>query len=1349
MRSSSWCLWILVAFLSAPSPPGECRYVSIHDLSQQENCYKKGVEQPEPAPRIMYVNGRAHNIVVETSQRPTQRLVTHMFHILVTELLGYRDVVIRSTSSIDPESSLQRLTGCADLNDCNVSSDHVPETMINLELWMGPSFDIKPWLRTDRITDIGPLGPLGRYGWYVSKQTAQEFWNKYNMVLDHWRSYRSANMTSQLDLLQDEKLQDHLTRGGYLCNFTSCRSGVYRSPLCDPLRDGRGVPCATLIADFPESTYALLKHQIETLKLRVNVVWIGKHLDSYVNKLLERKQPVIFFNWRPSSLTFSNHDLTRIAFPHCEDRVLQGNLDTSNCLFEVNNMERATWSKLKDTAPDVYQLVEKMTFTQQEYEKLLKFYQSKRPQQKSFHQIACHFLLDNEVLLHQFSVRVADKPMLHIGGIFPMSGIYNRVGGVLTAARMAMDSINRNENILKDFKLVILEEDGQCAQDVVMKRYINYVTNSTYKSLIGILGPACTETLEPIVGVAQHYNTPIISYSAEGALFSKREKYPYFFRTIPENHIYRFVYLKMLQALQWRRLAALTEDGHKYSEYLNLLHDDMQKLGLNFVTNRKFPHDHGTHNGTHRSQDMSQYLADLKSRNARIIIGGFDEDAARAIMCEAYRQGMTGRDGYQWFLPTWLSQQEQRHREWYNTEYYNQHFNESVNCTVGEMKVAIDGYMSLHPKAYADDNATMQDNKTVAFWKETYKQIATGQGREDSDYGGYAYDAVWVFALAVDALFKKNHSYTSSIHEDATFKELIRLINATDFHGVTGHVRFYRSSRLTDVIIRQWVNGSQHHVGTYSPGVGDEGDRLALGPSESLSAIHWPAGRNQGDGGEDPVLCPLEGLRRLLNTSCDLAIVVANVIGLSLFALLMIGGCVVFKRRYEEKVKQTEARMRELGLLTSNHLPSLDGWEMPRDHIVINRKLGEGAFGTVYGGEALVTDQCWQAVAVKTLKVGAIIEEKLDFLSEAEMMKRFDHKNIVRLLGVCTTGEPVYTVMEFMLYGDLKTYLLARRHLVKENERHKSEEVSDRCLTAMALDVARGLSYLADLKYVHRDLACRNCLVNAGRTVKIGDFGMCRPMYDSDYYRFNKRGMLPVRWMAPESLNDGIFTTMSDVWSYGVLLYEIITFASFPYQGLSNNQVLEYVKGYKTLPVPNGCKPELEALLLRCWARSPSQRPTACEIVEILANDSKLISPCLDQPPASVQVEGTDSLELTAIGDRGRLHSISSLARRVESVERSAAVVVGQQPQQPGSPVPPPRNQYVTLRQLSRTSRLEAVGCNMTPLPAYLIHPELRPSVGNHQQTHEPPKTISPLLGSLRKTPRFLYSSRLATTTLT
>ena len=128
-------------------------------------------------------------------------------------------------------------------------------------------------------------------------------------------------------------------------------------------------------------------------------------------------------------------------------------------------------------------------------------------------------------------------------------------------------------------------------------------------------------------------------------------------------------------------------------------------------------------------------------------------------------------------------------------------------------------------------------------------------------------------------------------------------------------------------------------------------------------------------------------------------------------------------------------------------------------------------------------------------------------------------------------------------------------------------------------------------RYVHRDVACRNCLVNASRTIKLADFGMTRPMFESDYYRFSRRygylinsiihfhwiyrGMLPVRWMSPESLADGIFTPMSDIWSYGVLLYEIITFGSFPFQGLSNNQVLENVKNGQTLTQPIGIKPQL------------------------------------------------------------------------------------------------------------------------------------------------------------------------------
>lgn len=185
-------------------------------------------------------------------------------------------------------------------------------------------------------------------------------------------------------------------------------------------------------------------------------------------------------------------------------------------------------------------------------------------------------------------------------------------------------------------------------------------------------------------------------------------------------------------------------------------------------------------------------------------------------------------------------------------------------------------------------------------------------------------------------------------------------------------------------------------------------------------------------------------------------------------------------------------------------LMSLDEWELPREKVVINRTIGEGAFGTVFGGECQFGENSpWLAVAVKTLKVGSTVEEKLDFLGEAEMMKRFTHVNVVQLLGLCTHQEPIYMVMEFMLYGeyrgdvhslsafralywvvlkkdawrhallysagDLKTYLLARRHLVSDKTVHSEEdEISSRRLTSMALDVCRALAYLTENRYVHR-----------------------------------------------------------------------------------------------------------------------------------------------------------------------------------------------------------------------------------------------------------------------------------------
>ncbi|XP_069957661.1 insulin-like peptide receptor [Cherax quadricarinatus] len=146
--------------------------------------------------------------------------------------------------------------------------------------------------------------------------------------------------------------------------------------------------------------------------------------------------------------------------------------------------------------------------------------------------------------------------------------------------------------------------------------------------------------------------------------------------------------------------------------------------------------------------------------------------------------------------------------------------------------------------------------------------------------------------------------------------------------------------------------------------------------------------------------------------------------------------------------------------------------------------------------------------------------------------------------------------------------------------------------------------------------------------------------------------MLPVRWMAPESLTDGVFTTMSDIWSYGVLLYEIVTFGAFPFQGMTNDQVLEHVKAGHTIAIPRGVKPQLDVLLKTCWNRNPMRRPQVLQIIEHLINYPRLISPCLDGPQSSVQIEDTVSLEMR-IPDKTRKLSLS-INNRLQNVASSS-----------------------------------------------------------------------------------------------
>uniref|UniRef100_A0A8D8PNT9 Insulin-like receptor n=2 Tax=Cacopsylla melanoneura TaxID=428564 RepID=A0A8D8PNT9_9HEMI len=271
-----------------------------------------------------------------------------------------------------------------------------------------------------------------------------------------------------------------------------------------------------------------------------------------------------------------------------------------------------------------------------------------------------------------------------------------------------------------------------------------------------------------------------------------------------------------------------------------------------------------------------------------------------------------------------------------------------------------------------------------------------------------------------------------------------------------------------------------------------------------------------------------------------------------------------------------------------------DSWEVIRSHVTIEKFLGGGSFGDVYQGFIKdVGSQAQRPCAIKMVKQAATKEDKTEFLNEANIMKAFDANHVVKLLGVVSVGEPTMILMELMPRGSLLNYL--------DSCRLKSKSPTQERILQMSAEIADGMAYLADKKYVHRDLAARNCMVADDLTVKVGDFGLTRHIYEKDYYRIGPNGPNPIRWMAPESLRHGVFTSSSDVWSYGVLLWEMATGGMTPYFAkFRNDEVLNFVEEGGTLDRPDNCPDWLYSLMHRCWAFNPEDRPTFMEILAYL-----------------------------------------------------------------------------------------------------------------------------------------------------
>jgi len=251
-----------------------------------------------------------------------------------------------------------------------------------------------------------------------------------------------------------------------------------------------------------------------------------------------------------------------------------------------------------------------------------------------------------------------------------------------------------------------------------------------------------------------------------------------------------------------------------------------------------------------------------------------------------------------------------------------------------------------------------------------------------------------------------------------------------------------------------------------------------------------------------------------------------------------------------------------------------DQWEIDRNSLKFVRKLGHGQFGEVWEG-------LWNnttPVAIKSLKQGTM--DPRDFLAEAQIMKKLRHPKLIQLYAVCTLEEPIYIITELMKNGSLLEHLQGKGRTLKMPQ-----------LIDMSAQIASGMAYLESQNYIHRDLAARNVLVGDNNIVKIADFGLAR-LIKEDEYEARVGARFPIKWTAPEAANYSKFSIKSDVWSFGILLTELVTYGRIPYPGMTNAEVLHQVEHGYRMQIPQGCPRALYDIMLEGWHKDPLKRPT-------------------------------------------------------------------------------------------------------------------------------------------------------------
>uniref|UniRef100_A0A8R1E4M9 receptor protein-tyrosine kinase n=1 Tax=Caenorhabditis japonica TaxID=281687 RepID=A0A8R1E4M9_CAEJA len=335
-------------------------------------------------------------------------------------------------------------------------------------------------------------------------------------------------------------------------------------------------------------------------------------------------------------------------------------------------------------------------------------------------------------------------------------------------------------------------------------------------------------------------------------------------------------------------------------------------------------------------------------------------------------------------------------------------------------------------------------------------------------------------------------------------------------------------------------------------------------------------------------------------------------IGLALVVILISIAVVVayyyVRKHYGKKVKAMADFMQNNPEYCMDQVYIVDDWELDQGCVSLDNQIGEGSFGKVYMGCGnAILSKCGTTFGPCAIKINnddLTSTESMNYLMEASIMKNFDTPFIVKLYGVISSVSPAWVVMEMMDRGNLRDYLRSRREdeVFNEMDCEYYGVIPRETFHEWAAQISDGMAYLESLKFVHRDLAARNCMIDTHEKVKIGDFGMARDLFYHEYYKPSGKRMMPVRWMSPESLKDGKFDSKSDMWSFGIVLYEMMTLGAQPYIGLSNDEVLNYIgMARKIIKKPECCSDYWYKIMTMCWRYNPRDRPSFLQLVHLFA----------------------------------------------------------------------------------------------------------------------------------------------------